>query len=148
MTKPKSSYLAYKSYHAMLERCYKADHPKAGNYKNIFVCERWLESFDNFLEDMGERPSKDYSLDRIDSNKGYFLENCRWADITTQNRNRGISKRNSSGFVGVSKTKEGRWRASIEARLNGKRKTYNLGTYDRLEEAVQARKEGELKHWS
>lgn len=57
-------------------------------YKNkgIGVCDRWLV-YCNFLADMGERP-KGMSIDRIDANKGYCKENCRWADCTTQARNR------------------------------------------------------------
>lgn len=51
------------------------------------MCERW-SLFTNFLEDMGERPP-DMTIDRIDNDKGYFLENCRWATMKQQNDNRG-----------------------------------------------------------
>lgn len=53
--------------------------------RGITVCERWLD-FKNFLEDMGEKPDGK-SIDRIDVNKGYYKENCRWADIYTQKNN-------------------------------------------------------------
>lgn len=55
--------------------------------RGISVCDRWIR-FENFLDDMGHKPSPEHSLDRIDSNRGYEKSNCRWATCTTQNRNR------------------------------------------------------------
>lgn len=55
-------------------------------YAGISVCERW-NVFENFLADMG-LPKDGQSIDRINGVQGYSPENCRWADITTQNRNR------------------------------------------------------------
>lgn len=54
--------------------------------KGINVCDEWL-SFGRFLADMGERPDGT-SLDRVDNALGYSLENCRWATVVEQNRNR------------------------------------------------------------
>ena len=78
----------YNSWSNMIQRC---RNPKATDYehyggKGISVCDSWL-LFDNFISDMGERPDK-HTLDRKDSEKGYAPGNCRWADITTQNRNK------------------------------------------------------------
>ncbi len=56
--------------------------------KGIKVCDRWIDSFENFIEDMGKRPSNKHSLDRIDGNKGYFKENCRWGTIYDQSGNK------------------------------------------------------------
>lgn len=53
--------------------------------KGIRVCERWM-TFNNFLEDMGN-PENGHSIERIDGNKGYFKENCIWADAGTQANN-------------------------------------------------------------
>ncbi len=56
--------------------------------RGITVCDRWLESYSNFLEDMGRRPSPGHSLDRENNDLGYCKENCRWADIDTQSNNK------------------------------------------------------------
>ena len=57
--------------------------------KGIKVCARW-DTFENFLEDMGERPGPEYSIERIDSTKGYYPDNCKWATRIEQNRNRSM----------------------------------------------------------
>lgn len=82
----------YKAWRAMRSRCLSDRHPYYGRYggRGIAVCERWLgaEGFDRFLEDMGRRPSRGHSLDRIDNNGGYEPSNCRWSNWHQQNRNR------------------------------------------------------------
>lgn len=74
----------------MLDRCRNANshlwHLYGG--RGIKVCERWDKSFTHFLVDMGEPPSPNHSIDRIDCNKGYNKENCRWATAKEQQRNR------------------------------------------------------------
>jgi hypothetical protein len=71
------------------QRCYNVNNKDYKHYggRGIKVCDRWLESFENFLEDMGDRPDG-YSLDRIDNNENYEPSNCRWADKETQIKNR------------------------------------------------------------
>lgn len=79
----------YYSWLNMTQRCNNPSNPAFTDYggRGITICERWMR-FEDFLEDMGERPSKDLSLDRIDNNKGYCKENCRWANAQIQARNR------------------------------------------------------------
>lgn len=85
----------YQCWKNMIRRCYdpKSDHYKYYGGRGILVCDRWLESVDNFLDDMGECPDG-FSLDRIDLNGNYSPENCRWAGSITQANN----KRNNRYF--------------------------------------------------
>lgn len=74
----------------MKTRCYNK---KSSDYKDyggrgIIVCERWKNSFSNFFLDMGLKPSKDHSLDRIEVDGNYKKENCRWATKIEQANNK------------------------------------------------------------
>lgn len=79
----------YYAWQSMKKRC---DNPNTKHFKRyggrgITVCQRWLNSFESFLEDMGLCPEK-MLLERVDNEKGYSSENCKWATMEEQQNNR------------------------------------------------------------
>ena len=79
----------YNSYTAMMARCLN---PKNSSYESyggrgITICDRWLESPKNFIEDVGHKPGPEFSLDRIDVDGNYEPNNVRWATTEQQNAN-------------------------------------------------------------
>jgi hypothetical protein len=80
----------YIAWQAMIRRCTAVNGPKWRYYggRGIAVCDRWRHSFEQFLADVGRRPGKGFSLDRINNDGHYEPGNVRWADAVTQNRNR------------------------------------------------------------
>ena len=89
----------------MHNRCYNHRSTAYDNYggRNIKVCKRWSgpDGFKNFIEDMGERPTKKHSIDRIDNDKHYCPSNCRWTNWNVQAMNRRRTSKYSKQ-IGVS----------------------------------------------
>jgi hypothetical protein len=84
----------YKAWQSMKGRCYAPNNSSYQYYggRGIIVCDKWLKSFQHFLEDMGKKPSPESTLERIDSDRNYEPGNCYWASIDEQNRNRSCVK--------------------------------------------------------
>jgi len=80
----------YTAWAGMKQRCYNLNNPRYKDWggRGIKVCQRWLDSFENFLADMGACPLDKNSLDRIDNNKDYAPGNCRWANPKEQSQNK------------------------------------------------------------
>lgn len=85
----------YRAWKAIKRRCLNPKDAKFPDYggRGIKVCDRWLNSFEAFLEDMGARPSLQHSIDRIDNNGHYEPGNCRWATSSQQNKNTRSNRR-------------------------------------------------------
>lgn len=104
----------YDCWCSMKDRCYNPNNQDYDIYggAGISVCDRWLNSFENFLEDMGYAPTKKHSLDRFPNNKGiYELSNCRWA---TQKQQVGNQDRN----IKIEYKGELRWLIEVCEELN------------------------------
>lgn len=137
----------YRTWAGIKSRCYNPKAPRYPNYgeRGITVCDRWLESFDNFYADMGDRPSKDYSIERLDVNGNYEPSNCKWATRFEQQRNIRVQRNNSSGFTGV------KWIERLHkyiAQIKVDRKLIHLGCFVSIDEAANARKEAERIYWN
>lgn len=81
----------YRVRETMMQRCLNPNNEKYPLYggRGVTVCQRWLDSYENFLADMGRRPSPDHSLDRYPNKDGnYEPDNCRWATEVEQQNNR------------------------------------------------------------
>jgi hypothetical protein len=110
---PKVFRATYQCWSDMKQRCYNKrcrDWPNYGG-RGISVCERWLEDFQNFLEDMGPKP-EGLTIDRVDVNGNYCKSNCRWLSREEQCRNR----RERKSWAGVrfnKRTREWEVRAEV-----------------------------------
>lgn len=87
---PSLRLLTYRTWQNMVRRCHqedRRDYPRYGG-RGVTVCLRWRESLENFIADMGLRPTRVAQIDRIDNERGYEPGNCRWVTVRENCRNR------------------------------------------------------------
>ena len=136
----------YSIWHNMLDRCYNKNSKRFNDYggRGIKVCGEWLD-IKNFVDWVDNKSNweEGLTLDRIDNDKGYSPENCRWVDRATQGLNQRMKKNNTSGFVGVNwKKDKNKWVVNIK---HHKVLKY-VGGFKTKEEAVLARDQYIIKN--
>lgn len=136
---------SYSVWKMVMQRCTNPNFvSNAGYYGRVSVCSRWQgdDGFDNFLEDMGVRPSMRHTIERVDVNGDYTPDNCIWTDdYSLQAFNQRLRKSNTSGKTGVLFSKDkGVWLAFIRKLDNKKSMTFSS-----FEEAARQRDAWELE---
>jgi len=128
----------YRIWRHIKDRCLNPKNRRYSDYggRGITVCDAWQHSFSAFLEDVGERPSNKHSIDRVDNDKGYSKENCRWATDQEQNLNKRVYKNSITGKRGIRKVASGKF--SVRVSIGGS-KQKSLGTFDTIDEAIRRR---------
>ena len=125
-----TSHPLYTTWCGMKERCNRKENIAFKYYggRGIKVCDKWANSFQAFLADVGEKPSPKHTLDRIDNDGDYYPENFQWLTREGQVDKQGLRRDNKTGYKGVGVHKDG-----YVVKFKGK----YLGFSKNLEAAVQ-----------
>lgn len=119
----------YQTWDGVIQRCNNDNNPSCKNYKGrgIVLCQEWRDSFEVFHDWALANGYEDHlTIDRRDNDGNYEPDNCRWVTKETQVRNtRRLRKNNTSGYRGVGRAPNGKYRARINIH-----KEITLGTFD------------------
>ena len=138
-------------YHAWSEikrRCNgKSTNSKYYSGKGISYCAEWedFDAFANWAVQNGYESGLE--IDRIDGDKGYSPENCRWVTHKQNSRNRKARSNNKTGVAGVFKRVNRTGTISYRVTISSDGGRVNIGTFKTVEEAKKARREAEIKYW-
>jgi hypothetical protein len=138
--------LEHSIWRQMRNRCNNPKNPAFPDYggRGIKVCEPWLNSFENFYNDMGYRPPDKHCIDRTDNNGNYEPGNCKWVTYSESARNTRVKKTSKSGVKGVTfNATKNKWEAT--GRPHGKKKI-RLGQFINIADAIKARKNWEASN--
>ena len=139
----------HNAWRSMKARCYIKSCSNYSYYggRGITVCEEWIHSFEAFRDwAVLHGYSEELTLDRIESTLGYFPTNCRWEDKNVQARNRRTRKTSGTGVTGVHKRNDRPYN-SYRASICTSGKVTNLGSFQFLFEAAEARRQAEIEQW-
>ncbi|PWT39195.1 hypothetical protein DKZ34_09605 [Limosilactobacillus reuteri] len=144
----------YSNYNSMCHRILHGTQEDKKYYNSaringVLLEPAWIDDPWMFYDEIGSKPGSDYTIDRIDSHKGYIPGNVRWANKHTQSVNQDRKPQGQSGYVGIQIYEKGVNRRSRDRYLafisvNGKK--INLGTYLHLENAMRVRYDAEEKY--
>lgn len=126
----------YFIWQTMKQRCLDKNVSNYDNYggRGITICDDWMDFISFKYWSLKNGYSEELTIDRVDNDKGYSPDNCRWADMSTQAANQKINKSNTSGYIGVSRS-NGKFKSVV----CWKRKYYRLGVFEGPEEAAKIR---------
>lgn len=126
------------TWYQMMNRCYNSDHASYENYggRDIRVYDKWgdMKIYVDYVLSLPNAMGDGLTVDRIDTNIGYYPGNLRWADAHTQASNKTMQSNNTSGYVGVSKSGK-LWYSYI----NINKIRFNIGAFVDKTDAAKAR---------